>query len=141
MLNRIEASPAKRYYPYSYVSGREKFNKKSLPPVYEQRNTLEGNAATITQENLVHAKTIWITLNCQTPQDYHDAYLETDCAFLACVCEIHGELRFSTYKLDCMLFFTLPNMAKEASLRICKAKVELLTEHEHLDIIEGAVRG
>ena len=32
-------------------------------------------------------------------------------------------------------------MAKEASFRICKAEVELLTEREHLDMIEGAVRG
>ena len=84
---------------------------------------------------------MWNTLNCQTLQDYHDAYPKTDCALLACVCEFHRELRFSTYKLDCMHFYTLPNMAKEASLRICKAEVELLTEPEHLDMIEGAVRG
>ena len=32
-------------------------------------------------------------------------------------------------------------MAKEASLRICKAEVEFLTEREHLDMLEGAVRG
>ena len=32
-------------------------------------------------------------------------------------------------------------MAKEASLRICKAEVELLTEVEHLDMMEGAVCG
>ena len=31
-------------------------------------------------------------------------------------------------------------MAKEASLRICKANVELLTEREHLDMIEPAIR-
>ena len=40
-----------------------------------------------------------------------------------------------------MHFYTLSNMAKEASLRKCKAKVELLTEREHLVMIEGAVRG
>ena len=32
-------------------------------------------------------------------------------------------------------------MAKEASLRICKASVELLTERENLDLIEPAIRG
>ena len=37
-----------------------------------------------------------------------------------------------------MPFFTLPNMAKEASLKICKANVELLTEREHLDMIKPA---
>ena len=38
-----------------------------------------------------------------------------------------------------MHFYTLPNMAKEATLRICKAEVELLTEN--LNLIEPAVRG
>ena len=32
-------------------------------------------------------------------------------------------------------------MAKEATLQICTAEVELLTEREHLDLIEPAVRG
>ena len=40
----------KGFYPYSYVSGREKFSKKSLLPLIEWRNTLEGNAVKINQE-------------------------------------------------------------------------------------------
>ena len=40
-----------------------------------------------------------------------------------------------------MHFFTQSTMAKEASLRICKANFELLTEREHLDMIEPAIRG
>ena len=40
-----------------------------------------------------------------------------------------------------MHFFTLPIMAKEASLRICKANVELLTEREHLDMMEPETPG
>ena len=84
---------------------------------------------------------MWEILECGTLQDYHDSYLKLDCALLACVCEFHRQLSFDTYKLDCMHFFTLPNMAKEASLRICKANVELLTEREHLDMIEPAIRG
>ena len=40
-----------------------------------------------------------------------------------------------------MHFLTLPNMAKEASLRIRKANVELLRQREHLDMIEHAIRG
>ena len=131
----------KRFYPSSYVSSREKFSEKYLPPLNEWCNTLEGNAVTITQKKLIHAWTMWNTMNCQTLKDYNDAYLKTDCALLACVCEFHRELSFSTYKLDCTHFYNLPNMAKEASLRICKAEVELLTEREHLDMIEGAVRG
>ena len=60
---------------------------------------------------------------------------------LACVCGFHRELSFQTYKLDCMHFYNLPNMAKEASLKICQANSELMTEREHLDMIEPAIRG
>ena len=84
---------------------------------------------------------MWEILGSGALQDNHDAYLKLDCALLACVCEFHRELSFTTYKLDCMHFFTLPNMAKEASLRICKANVELLIERDHLDMIEPAIRG
>ena len=126
----------KGYYPYSYVSSRKKFSEKSLPPLNERQNTLEVNSVKITQENLNQAKTMWNTLNCQTLQENHDAYLETDCALLACVCKFHRELSFPTYKLDCMHFYTLPNMAKEASLRICKAEVELHTERDHLNMVK-----
>ena len=58
----------KGYYPYPYVSGREKFSEKSLPPLNEWRNTLKGNAVTIAQENLIHAKTMWNNLKCRTLQ-------------------------------------------------------------------------
>ena len=80
-------------------------------------------------------------MECGTLQDYHDSYLKLDCALLACVCEFHRQLSFDTYKLDSMHFFALPNMAKEAPLRICKANIELLTEREHLDMIEPAIPG
>ena len=84
---------------------------------------------------------MWEILECGALQDYNDSYLKFDSARLACVCEFHRQLSFDTYKLDCMHFFTLPNMAKEASLRICKANAELLIEREHLDMIEPAICG
>ena len=68
------------------------------------------------------------------------ADLNVNCALLACFCEFHREFSFTAYKLDCMHYFTLPEMAREASLRIFKANVELLTEREHLDMsLQSAV--
>ena len=126
---------------YSYVCDRTKFSEERLPPLSEWRNTLEGGKLAVSEENLNHANQLWKLLGCKTLQDYHDAYLKLDCAFLACVREFHREFSFRTYKLDCMLFYTLPNMAKEASLKICKANIELMTERENLDMIEPAIRG
>ena len=137
----LELLKQKGHYPYSYVSDRSKFLDTTLPPLENWRNTLEGGIVSIKETELEHAQKMWEILHCSNLQDYHDGYLKLDCALLACVCDFHRELSFKTYKLDCMHFYTLPNMAKEASLRICKAEVELLTEREHLDLIEPAVRG
>ena len=61
-------------------------------------------------------------------------------AFLACICEFHRELSFRTYKLYCMHLYTLPNMTRQASLKICKANIKPMTVREHLDMIESAIR-
>ena len=131
----IQLLKQRGYYPYSYMSSRAKFSDTQLPPLEKWGNTLDGGNVNITESNLANASRVWEILGCGTLQDYHDAYLKLDCALLACVFDFDRQLSFTTYKLDCMHFFTLPNMAKEASLRICKANVELLTEREHLDMI------
>ena len=84
---------------------------------------------------------MWNLPGCKTMQDYHDAYLKLDCALLACCSEYCRKISFKTYKLDVVLFFTAPNMAKDAALRITKAEVQLFTEWEHLDMIEPTIRG
>ena len=47
-LTDLKLLQQKGIYSYSYFSGREKFSKKSLPPLNEWRNNLERNALTIT---------------------------------------------------------------------------------------------
>ena len=137
----LELLKQKDRCPYSYVSDRNKFLDTTLPTLENWRNTLEGGAVSTNETELEHAQKVWEILHCSTLQDYHDGYLKLDFALLACVCEFHRELSFKTYKLDCMHFYTLPNMAKEASLQICKAEVEFLTDRDYLDLIEPAVRG
>ena len=131
----LQLPKQKGYYPYSYVTGRSKFSDTSLPPLSKWGNTLDRGAVKVTETNLQHARRMWEILECGKLQDYHDSYLKLHCALLACVCKFHRKLSFDSYKLDCMHFFTLPNLDKEASLRICKANVELLTEREHLDML------
>ena len=43
--------------------------------------------------------------------------------------------------MDVAQFLTAPKMAKDAAFRITEARVELLTEPEHLQMIEQSVRG
>ena len=131
----------KGHYPYSYVTDRTKFAEKSLPPLQEWKNTLENGAVAITEDELRHAQRMWNLLSCEKLQDYHDGYLRLDVALLACCAEYCRRLSFDTYGLDIIQFYTAPNMARDAALRITKARVELLTDQQHLHMIEPAVRG
>ena len=137
----IQLLKQKGYYPYSYMNIGATFSDSQLPPLEKWGNTLDSGNVNFSENNLAHASRMWEILGRGTLQDYHDAYLKLDCALLACFCEFHRELSFTTYNLDCVHFFTLPKMARAASLRIFKANVELLTEREHLDMIEPAFRG
>ena len=84
---------------------------------------------------------MWEIFECRTMQDYNDCYLKLDVALLACWSAHCRKLSYQTYRLDVAQFFTAPNMAKDAALRITKARMELMTEPEHLQMIEPSVRG
>ena len=99
------------------------------------------SGTTITQNVWNHANRMRNFFGCKTKQDYHDAYLKLDCALLACCSEYCRKTSFETYKLDVLQFFTAPNIAKDAALRITKAEIQLFTEREHLEMIEPGIRG
>ena len=131
----------KGYYPYSYMSDRSKFADQELPPLEMWKNTLDNGKISISSQELEKAKHMWEIFECRTMQDYHDCYLKLDVALLACCSEYCRKLSHETYRLDVAQFFTAPNMARDAALRITKARVELMTEPEHLHMIEPSVRG
>ena len=110
-----------------------------MPSVEEWKNSQGGSP--IQQKASNHANRMWNWLRCKTLHDYHDAYLKLDCALLACCSEYCRNFSFKTYKLYVIQFFTAPNKAKDAALRITKAEVQLFTEREHLDMIEPGIRG
>ena len=126
----------KGYYPYSYMGDRSKFAERELPALSKWTNTLKNGKISINESELDKAKKMWQLLNCKTMQDYHGSYLKLDVALLACCSEDCREISLQTYRLDVAQFFTAPNMAKDAALRITRARVELLTEPEHLHMIE-----
>ena len=60
---------------------------------------------------------------------------------LACVFEEFRSISYETYGLDCAHHFTASNLAGDAFKRVCKADVELLTDRDHLDMVEKRMRG
>ena len=45
------------------------------------------------------------------------------------------------HNLDCAHHFTASNLAGDVFKRVCKADVELLTDRDHLDMVEKMMRG
>ena len=131
----------KGYYPYSYFDDFEKFQEKSLPPREEWKNSLENDEVSITDDQWNHAKIVFDRFNCQNLGDYHDLYLKTDTLILACVVEEFRSLCHKTYGLDSAHYFTCSHLSGDAFLKKCRADIELLTEREHLEMVEDMIRG
>ena len=60
---------------------------------------------------------------------------------LACVFEEFRRLCMNTYGPDCAHHYSASNLAADAFLKICRANIQLLTNREHLEIVENMIRG
>ena len=140
-LEDINLLKQKGFYPYSYVSNFSKFQEVSLPLKEKWINSLTGFEVSVDEEQYQHALKVFKTFKCKNIGEYHDLYLTSDTLLLACVYEEFREVSFKTYKLDCTNYYTASNLSWDALLRICKADIQLLTDREHLDVVEGLMRG
>jgi len=68
-------------YPYSYMTGPEKFAETQLLPIEAFYNTLADEPCT--EENYDRAREIWVQYDIKTMRDYHDHYLLSDVLLLA----------------------------------------------------------
>ena len=105
---------AKGVYPYSYMSGPEKFTETQLPPIEAFCNTLEDDPCPV--QNYNRAREIWAHYNIKTVRDYHDHYLLSDVLLLANVFENFRNLIYYQHHLDPLHFITLPLLACSSAL-------------------------
>ena len=133
----------KGFYPYSYIDSFDRFKESKLPPLSSWINSLSGknNIPSITKSELEKAQKIFGNFDCFNLGDYHDLYLSVDTLQLADVFEKFRTLCFQTYGLDCAQYFSAPNLAGDAFLKICEPELELLTNRDHLDFVENLMRG
>ena len=131
----------KGFCPYSYMSNRLKFDEQNLPPLSAWGNSLEGGKISVSEEDLKHAQTVFDKFNCINLEQYHNLYLICDTLLLACVFEEFRSITHASYGLDCAHHFTESNLAVDAFKRICNADIELLSEREHLEMVENMMRG
>ncbi|XP_064620678.1 uncharacterized protein LOC135483596 [Lineus longissimus] len=129
----------KGVYPYEWVDSYKKFQRKQLPSIEEFYSTFNGTK--ISQEEYLHAQHVWDKFNCQTFQEYHKLYLETDVLLLADIIENFRQTCMNIYNLDPAFFFTSPGLSWQAMLKMTKVEIELITDVDMYNFFELGIRG
>ena len=129
----------KGIYPYEYMDSWGRFNETRLPDKEKFYSKL--NDEHITDEEYVHAQTVWETFECKTLGDYHDLYVKTDVALLADVFENFRNLCQEQYGLDPTHYYTSPGLSWDALLKKTGVELELFTDIDMYLFMERGMRG
>ena len=129
----------KGVYPYDYMNSFDKFNDEHLP-------TKEQFYSRLTEEDLTNddykkAKQIWKHFGIKNMGEYHDLYLKTDVLLLTDVFENFRDMCLSYYGLDPVYYYTLPNFAFDAMLKLTGIEMDLVYDQEMYEMIEAGLRG
>ena len=140
----------RRHKPYTskeifslflHIDNFDKFLETKLPPRDKWKDSLRIGAIIVTEEERKHADNVFQTFGCLNLGDYHDLYFKTGTLLLACVFEEFRSLCYKTYGLDSPHYFFCSHLSIDEFLKHCKADIELLTDREHLKMVENMIRG
>ena len=106
----------KGVYPYDYMNAFDKFNEEQLPSKEQLYSRLSEED--ITNDDYKKAKQIWKHFGIKSMGEYHDLYLKTDVLLLTEVLENFRDMCLSYYGLDPVYYYTLPNFAFDAMLKL-----------------------
>ena len=137
----VDKLKQKSFFPYSYIDNFNKLEESKLPPRSLWTNSLHQFEVNVTQEEYEHAVEVFKIFECSTVGEYYDIYLQTDVFLLAAIVVCFRKVCYETYGLDCCQDYTASNLSGDAMLKTCKAPIELLTQREHLDMVENLIRG
>ena len=129
----------KGVYPYEFMDGFEKFEKRQLPKKTSFFSRL--NQEKVSDENYQRAQRVWEEFEIKNMGEFHDLYLLSDVLLLADVMESFRKLCEKHYELDPAHFFTTPGLAWDAMLKMTKVELELLGDVDQLLMIEKGIRG
>ena len=136
---QAEILKQKGFYPYEYMDSEEKFNDTKFPPREAFYSKLSGKG--ITEKDYKHVGNVWNTFNMKIFLEYHDLYNITDVLLLTDVFENFRDLCLKIYGLDPVYYFTAPQLAWDACLKMTSVKLELLSDEDMLLMIEEGIRG
>ena len=129
----------KGVYPFDYMNSFDKFNDEHLPSKEQFFSRLTEED--ITNDDYNKAKQIWKHFGIKSMGDYHDFYLKTDVLLLTDVFENFRDMCLSYYGLDPVYYYTLPNFAFDAMLKLTGIEIDLVYNQEMYEMIEAGLRG
>ena len=129
----------KGVYPYDYMNSFDKFNDEHLPSKEQFYSRLTEED--ITNDDYNKAKQIWKHFDIKNMGEYHDLYLKTDVLLLTDVFENFRDMCLSFYGLDPVYYYTLPNFAFDAMLKLTGIEIDLVYDREMYEMIEAGLRG
>jgi len=95
---QLELLLRKGAYLYDYVNCIDKLSERSLPPKDKFYSRL--NDENVTDDDYIHAKTVWKEFDMKTLRDYLELYNITHVLLLADVFENFRDVCLEHYKLD-----------------------------------------
>ena len=129
----------KGVYPYDYMNAFDKFNDEQLPSKEQFYSRLTEED--ISNDDYNKATQIWKHFGIKSMGEYHDLYLKTDVLLLTDVLENFRDMCLSYYGLDPVYYYTLPNFAFDAMLKLTGIEIDLVYDQEMYEMIEAGLRG
>ena len=131
----------KGFFPYNYIDIFPKLGETELPSREKWTNSLQQYQISVTEDEYKHVLKVFEAFKCKTIGEHYNLYLKTDVFLLAVVVLCFRKVCYQTYGLDCCQCYTASNLSGDAMIKICKSSLELLTNREQLEMVEGLIRG
>ena len=136
---QVKLLKQKGFFPYDYMDSIEKLKDTKPPPQKAFYSKLTGKE--INNYNYRHVLNVWKTWKMKTFKEYLELYNVTDVLLLADVFENFRDVCLKNYGLDPVYYFTAPQLAWDAMLKMTGINLELLSDVDMLLMIEKGIRG
>ena len=129
----------KGVHPYDYMNSFDKFDDEQLPSKDDCYSQLSEEGISV--NDYERAKVIWKHFDIKNMGEYHDLYLKTDVLLLTDIFENFRDVCMKYYGLDPAYYYTLPNFAFDAMLKMTGVEIDLIYDREMYEMIEAGLRG
>ena len=116
------------------------FRERHLPSQDDFRSTLRGNES-ISHADYMHAQRVWLEFQMKTFGEYHDLYLRSDVVLLADVFESFRKMCMEEQGIDPAHCLSAPNLSWHCMLKYTGVSLQLLTDRDMYEMIQGGLRG